>query len=89
MKTNTALTVNPEIKKIVVVGGRGKLGGLFARYLSNSGYRVEILDRDDWQQAAQIIEGANMVLVSVPITVTESVIEKLQPYLHRKCCWRI
>lgn len=75
-------TVNPEIKKIVVVGGRGKLGGLFARYLSNSGYRVEILDRDDWQQAVQIIEGANMVLVSVPITVTESVIEKLQPYLH-------
>ncbi len=58
------------------------MGGLFARYLSNSGYRVEILDRDDWQQAAQIIEGANMVLVSVPITVTESVIEKLQPYLH-------
>src|SRR5699024_7489327 len=75
-------TVNPEIKKIVVVGGRGKLGGLFARYLSNSGYLVEILDHDDWQQAAQIIEGANMVLVSVPITVTESVIEKLQPYLH-------
>ncbi|MGY6772063.1 bifunctional chorismate mutase/prephenate dehydrogenase [Gallibacterium sp. ZY190522] len=75
-------TTNPNIKKIVVVGGRGKLGGLFARYLINSGYNVEILDCDDWQQAKQIIEGADMVLISVPITATESVIEKLQPYLH-------
>ena len=75
-------TVNPQIKKIVVVGGRGKLGSLFVRYLTNSGYPVTILDQDDWQQAEAILAGADMVLVSVPITVTEQVIEQLQPYLR-------
>ncbi|WKT00792.1 bifunctional chorismate mutase/prephenate dehydrogenase [Gallibacterium salpingitidis] len=74
-------TVNPAIKKIVVVGGKGKLGSLFVRYLRNSGYLVVILDQDDWQNVAQILQDADMVLISVPITVTEQVIERLQPYL--------
>ena len=34
-------TVNPEIKKIVIVGGKGKLGSLFGRYFRLSGYQVE------------------------------------------------
>ncbi|OBW94027.1 prephenate dehydrogenase [Gallibacterium genomosp. 3] len=74
-------TVNPEIKKIVVVGGKGKLGGLFARYLANSGYSITILDRDDWDHAEHIFANADVVLVSVPITATEAVIERLRPYL--------
>ena len=40
-------TVNPEIKKIVIVGGKGKLGGLFLRYLRLSGYQVEALGSKD------------------------------------------
>ncbi|MFC0323984.1 bifunctional chorismate mutase/prephenate dehydrogenase [Gallibacterium melopsittaci] len=75
-------TVNPNIKKIVVVGGKGKLGGLFARYLANSGYSITILDQDDWDNAAQILTGADVVLISVPITATERVIEQLTPYLQ-------
>ena len=41
-------TINPDIHKIVIVGGYGKLGGLFALYLRASGYPISILDREDW-----------------------------------------
>lgn len=77
-------TVNPEIQKIVVVGGRGKLGGLFAHYFRNSGYPVSILDKDDWDNAEDILANANLVLVSVPIAHTLEIIEKLQPYLQEE-----
>ncbi|MDH2925455.1 bifunctional chorismate mutase/prephenate dehydrogenase [Nicoletella semolina] len=73
--------VNPNIRKIVVVGGKGKLGGLFADYFYNSGYQVAILDKDDWHNAANILHEADMVLVSVPIANTLETIAALKPYL--------
>ena len=74
-------TVNPSIKKIVIVGGKGKLGGLFARYLQASGYCVEALGSQDWVQAAHIMQGADVVSVCVPIAKTLETIERLKPYL--------
>ncbi|WP_439238393.1 bifunctional chorismate mutase/prephenate dehydrogenase [Lonepinella sp. BR2919] len=74
-------TVNPEIKKIVVVGGNGKLGGLFVRFLRLSGYAVDILGRQDWQSADQILANSDVVIVCVPIANTLETIERLQPYL--------
>ena len=44
-------TLNPAINKIVIVGGYGKMGQLFARYLRASGYPISILDLDDWDMA--------------------------------------
>lgn len=74
-------TVNPSIKKIVVVGGKGKLGGLFLRYLTASGYPTVALGSQDWQQAESILSDADVVIVSVPIAKTLETIERLQPYL--------
>lgn len=74
-------STNPAVEKIVIVGGQGKLGGLFARYFRLSGYRVETLDKTDWQRASEILAGANAVIVSVPISHTLAVFDQLQPYL--------
>lgn len=74
-------TVNPEIKKIVIVGGNGKLGGLFARFLRASGYPVEVLGSKDWEQAQEILSGADVVIVCVPINKTLETIVRLKPYL--------
>lgn len=74
-------TVNPNVKKIVIVGGKGKLGGLFGQYLTLSGYQVEALGRNDWENAEQILSGADVVIVCVPIADTLNTIERLQPYL--------
>ncbi|OOF88429.1 bifunctional chorismate mutase/prephenate dehydrogenase [Rodentibacter ratti] len=74
-------TVNPNIQKIVIVGGHGKLGGLFARYLRASGYPISVLERDDWDVAESILANADAVIVSVPIANTLETIERLKPYL--------
>ena len=71
-------TVNPHIKKIVIVGGYGKMGQLFARYLRASGYPISILDREDWDVAEAILTNADVVIVSVPIANTLKTIERLK-----------
>lgn len=73
--------INPQINKIVIVGGKGKLGSVFSHYFRISGYFVTTLDRDDWDDAAQILSGADVVIVSVPIANTAETILRLKPYL--------
>lgn len=74
-------TVNPAVKKIVIVGGNGKLGGLFARFLRASGYHVDAMGSRDWENAGKILAGADVVMVCVPIAKTLETIERLKPYL--------
>lgn len=76
--------LNPELRSIVIVGGNGQLGGLFKRMFELSGYQVKILGSQDWANAAEIVKDAGMVVVSVPIHLTDSVIKKL-PSLPSDC----
>jgi chorismate mutase/prephenate dehydrogenase len=69
----------PDLRRIVVIGGRGRMGALFARMLALSGYDVEVLDKEDWDRADALLGDAGMVLVSVPIHDTVAVIESLPP----------
>lgn len=71
------LCTNPDIKKIVVIGGAGALGRIFVDMFKRSGYLVETLEKDDWQNAEQILADAGLVLVAVPIKLTEATIERL------------
>ena len=76
--------LNPELRSIVIVGGNGQLGGLFKRMFELSGYQVKILGSQDWDNAEDIVKDAGMVVVSVPIHLTDSVIKKL-PILPDDC----
>lgn len=71
------LCTNPQIKKIVVVGGEGALGKIFVDMFKRSGYQVALLEKGDWPNADTILENAGLVLVAVPIKLTESIIAKL------------
>ena len=68
---------NPTLGDVVIVGGKGLLGQLFARYFSLSGYLVKILDKHDWQQSKSILAQAGLVLIAVPIENTNEVIARL------------
>ncbi|EWH11359.1 bifunctional chorismate mutase/prephenate dehydrogenase [Catenovulum agarivorans DS-2] len=68
-------------KRIVVVGGRGKLGSLFVRLFTELGHSVSVFEQQDWNNAQQIVEHADLVVVSVPINLTSSVIKQLVGYL--------
>ncbi|RJX70425.1 bifunctional chorismate mutase/prephenate dehydrogenase [Vibrio sinensis] len=69
--------LNPELRSVVIIGGHGQLGGLFARMFTLSGYQVKTLGSQDWHRADEILADAGLVVVTVPIHVTQSVIEKL------------
>lgn len=71
------LCTNPTIQKIVVIGGAGALGRVFVDMFKRSGYPVQLLEKDDWENADSILSDAGLVLVAVPIKLTESVISKL------------
>lgn len=71
------LCTNPAIKKIVVVGGAGALGRIFVDMFSRSGYPVQVLEKRDWAKSAEIFQDAGLVLVAVPIQMTEEIISKL------------
>lgn len=71
--------LNEQARPIVIVGGDGKMGQLFRRMLTLSGYTVRILDSGDWADAPELLADAGMVIVSVPIHLTEQVIKQLPP----------
>ncbi|MCG9555406.1 bifunctional chorismate mutase/prephenate dehydrogenase [Vibrio sp. Isolate31] len=69
--------LNPELRSVVIVGGNGQLGGLFGRMFKLSGYEVKVLGSQDWDKADEILDNVGLVVVTVPIHLTEGVIAKL------------
>ncbi|MEC4727842.1 bifunctional chorismate mutase/prephenate dehydrogenase [Shewanella sp. D64] len=77
--------IKENLGHVVVVGGEGKLGGLFSQMLRLSGYQVETLDKDDWGNAEQIFDGAGLVIVTVPIAITCELIREQLTTLPETC----
>ena len=77
--------INENLGDVVIVGGEGKLGGLFSQMLTLSGYQVKVLDKDDWASAAQMFEGAGLVIVTVPISITCELIRDKLSSLPNDC----
>jgi chorismate mutase/prephenate dehydrogenase len=69
--------INPNIGKVVIIGGAGALGKLFVKLFEQSNYTVTSLEKDDWARSDEIFAGADLVIVAVPIKLTISIIEKL------------
>ncbi|OON38820.1 bifunctional chorismate mutase/prephenate dehydrogenase [Izhakiella australiensis] len=77
-------TMNPALRPVVIVGGKGQMGRLFEKLLTLSGYQVQILDKEQWDSAETMLGQAGMVIISVPIHLTEQVIAQLPP-LPKDC----
>ncbi|WP_299492237.1 bifunctional chorismate mutase/prephenate dehydrogenase [uncultured Shewanella sp.] len=77
--------VKPDLGHVVVIGGQGKLGGLFSQMLTLSGYEVKSLDKGDWGQAEHLFEGAGLVIVTVPIQMTCDLIATQLTQLPKDC----
>ncbi len=74
----------PQLSPIVIVGGKGAMGQLFAQQFIRSGYEVRILDKEQQAESEAILAGAKLVLVSVPINALEQVVAAL-PELDDDC----
>jgi len=69
--------LRPSMKPVVIIGGYGQLGRVFARMFTLSGYQVKILGSQDWDKAEEMLSHAGLVVVTVPIHLTIPVIDKL------------
>lgn len=70
--------LNPDLRSVVLIGGHGQLGSLFGRMFRLSGYQVNVIGKDDWEHADDVLKNAGLVIVTVPIHLTLDVIAKLK-----------
>lgn len=78
-QNNRYRCVNPNAGSVVIIGGGGALGKVFVGLFERSGYNVSVVEKDDWENghAHTLLSNANLVIVAVPINLTEQVIGQL------------
>lgn len=82
-QTRVAAQTSGEGKRVLIIGGSGKMGAWFAAFLGSQGYAVEVSDPSgsdsfpnvpDWQTADLDYD---MIVVATPIKVTAEVLDTL------------
>ena len=73
-----------EPKHILFVGGEGGMGSLYKKFAENSGHVVYSIDKSNWYQLDEMAPKLDLVIVTVPIRVTENVIRRLAPKLKQE-----
>lgn len=76
--------VKTDCGDIVIIGGRGQMGAMFAKLFRLSGYIVRIVGKEDWQNPAEWAQNASAVIVTVPINNTVDTLRRL-PQLPADC----
>jgi chorismate mutase/prephenate dehydrogenase len=76
---NISMAPPAEAKTVLIVGGAGAMGVVLAQLFRELGHRVEIADLGSAPTAEQLAPLADVVVISVPIAVTELVIRQLGP----------
>lgn len=74
-------TTHVSPRKITIIGGDGRMGRLFKEQFLAAGHNVSVLEHEDWEYAEQLLNSAELVLVSVPIEYTVDVIKRAAKYL--------
>ena len=70
-------------KRICIVGGNGEMGQMtqhiFSKYLPE--YKLTIFTESDWTNPQEKLENQDIVILSVPIFLTNEIIKKVVPYI--------
>jgi chorismate mutase/prephenate dehydrogenase len=69
-------------KRVAIIGGAGAMGGLLARMFAELGHRVELADLHTPRSSEEVAADADVVVISVPISVTDDVIRRVGPKLR-------
>jgi len=70
------------VPTIGIVGGRGGIGSLFARILSEAGATVLVSDRDTALSNVEVAARSDLTLVAVPLRATPSVLAEVAPHVR-------
>ena len=77
LRAEVPLDIEPKI--VAVIGGNGGMGSLLARMFADLGHAVLIADLDTELKPAEAAAMGDVVIISVPIHVTDQVIRELGP----------
>ncbi|MFT5950114.1 MAG: prephenate dehydrogenase [Francisella sp.] len=70
-------------KRICIVGGNGEMGqmtqNIFSKYLPK--YTLTIFDENDWQNPSEKLANQDIVILSVPIFLTNKILKKVVPHI--------
>lgn len=69
-----------EPKRVVIIGGNGRMGRFFIQQFLSAGHQATSLGRD-WQNETERLQDADLVLICVPIQHTLTVVQQLVPHL--------
>jgi chorismate mutase/prephenate dehydrogenase len=69
-------------KHILFIGGDGGMGKLYKRMAEQTGHQTYSIDKGNWYELEEWAPTLDLVIVTVPINVTESVIERLKGRLN-------
>lgn len=70
---------------VLLVGGSGGMGQYFLKYFSEAGYQVRSMGRKDWPNIETLCADVDLAIISVPIDITTTIIEKIAPHLPPDC----
>lgn len=73
-----------EPKHILYVGGSGGMGSLYRKFTESSGHIAYSIDKSNWFELEEMAPKIDLVIVTVPINVTEDVIRRLAPKLRKE-----
>ena len=67
---------------IAIIGGHGRIGRVMARLFGDLGHRLLLVDTDTTLRAEEAASVADVVVISVPIDVTDAVIRAVGPHVR-------
>lgn len=80
-------TVPQEARRtIAIIGGTGGMGRFFARLFAERGHEVLIASEATELRPEDAAARADLVILSVPIAVTQEVIKQVAPHVRPGCC---
>ncbi|CAN5485384.1 bifunctional chorismate mutase/prephenate dehydrogenase [soil metagenome] len=82
--TNTFPRATESPKKILFIGGDGGMGSLYRQVADQSGHITYSIDKGNWFELDEIAPELDLAIITVPINVTVSVIERLSSKLNEK-----
>lgn len=71
-----------EPKHILYVGGEGGMGKLYRRFSESAGHVTYSIDKGNWHELEEMAPKLDLVILTVPINVTEDVITRIAPRLR-------
>ena len=76
--------VPPDLppRSVAIIGGKGAMGGCLVEFFSDLGHTVMVADLDTRLTPAEATAAADVVVISVPISVTVDVIHELGPLVQ-------